>query len=120
MGKVYSGFWADDEAWAAEVADAADEAGELIWRMPLHERYAELVKGATADVANQSPLRTGAACTAAEFLHRFTGGVPWAHLDICGTAWDSGRAYAPKGGTGVMVRTLVALAERASADAAEQ
>ncbi len=118
LGKVYSGFWADDEGWAATVAGAADEAGELIWRMPLHERYAELVKGATADVANQSPLRTGAACTAAEFLHRFTGGVPWAHLDICGTAWDSGRAYAPKGGTGVMVRTLVALAERVSAEAA--
>jgi leucyl aminopeptidase len=118
LGRVYSGFWADDEAWAAEVGGAAREAGELIWRMPLHERYAELVKGATADVANQSPLRTGAACTAAEFLHRFSGGVPWAHLDICGTAWDSGRAYAPKGGTGVMVRTLVALAERASAAAA--
>jgi leucyl aminopeptidase len=114
LGKVYSGFWADDEAWAAEVAGAADEAGELIWRMPLHERFADLVKGATADVANQSPPRTGAACTAAEFLHRFTGGVPWAHLDICGTAWDSGRAYAPKGGTGAMVRTLVALAERAA------
>ncbi|MCW2996011.1 MAG: Leucyl aminopeptidase [Conexibacter sp.] len=115
LGKVYSGFWADDEGWANEVAGAAGEAGELIWRMPLHERYAELVKGATADVANQSPLRTGAACTAAEFLHRFTGGVPWAHLDICGTAWDSGRAYGPKGGTGVMVRTLVALAERTAA-----
>src|SRR4051812_22632573 len=118
LGRTYSGFWADDEAWAAEVAGAADQAGELIWRMPLHERYAELVKGATADVANQSPPRTGASCTAAEFLHRFTGGLPWAHLDICGTAWDGGRAYAPKGGTGVMVRTLVALAERTAAAAA--
>jgi leucyl aminopeptidase len=114
LGRVYSGFWADDEAWAADVAGAAEEAGELIWRMPLHERYAELVKGSTADVANLSPPRTGASSTAAEFLHNFTGGVPWAHLDICGTAWDSGRPYAPKGGTGVMVRTLVALAERAS------
>jgi leucyl aminopeptidase len=117
LGKVYSGFWSDDEEWAAEVAAAADDAGELIWRMPLHERYAELVKGSTADVANQSPPRTGASCTAAEFLHRFTGGVPWAHLDICGTAWDGGRPYAPKGGTGVMVRTLVALAERVAAAA---
>jgi leucyl aminopeptidase len=116
LGKVYAGFWADDEAWAAEVADAAHEAGELIWRMPLHERYAEFVKGATGDVVNQSPPRTGAACTAAEFLHHFTGGVPWAHLDI-GGASDSGRAYAPKGGTGVMVRTLVALAEHAGAAA---
>lgn len=112
LGRVYSGFWADDETWAAEVAGAAEEAGELIWRMPLHERYAELVKGSTADVANLSPPRTGASCTAAEFLHNFTADVPWAHLDICGTAWDSGRPYAPKGGTGVMVRTLIALAER--------
>jgi leucyl aminopeptidase len=115
LGKVYSGFWADDEAWAADVSAAAAEAGELIWRMPLHERYAELAKGSTADVANMSPPRTGASSTAAEFLHNFTGGVPWAHLDICGTAWDGGRPYAPKGGTGVMVRTLVALAERAAA-----
>jgi leucyl aminopeptidase len=115
LGRVYSGFWADDEAWAADVAAAAADAGELIWRMPLHERYAELVKGSTADVANLSPPRTGASSTAAEFLHHFTGDVPWAHLDICGTAWDGGRPYAPKGGTGVMVRTLVALAERAAA-----
>jgi leucyl aminopeptidase len=114
LGRVYTGFWADDEAWAAEIAGAAAEGGDLIWRMPLHDRYADLVKGTTADVANMSPPRTGAACTAAEFLHNFTDGVPWAHLDICGTAWDSGRAYAPKGGTGTPVRTLVALAERLS------
>jgi leucyl aminopeptidase len=118
LGKVYSGLWADDDAWAAEVAGAAGEAGELVWRLPLHERYAELVKGSTADVANMSPPRTGASCTAAEFLHRFTGDVPWAHLDICGTGWDAGRPYAPKGGTGVMVRTLVALAQRTGAAAA--
>ncbi|MCW2983649.1 MAG: leucyl aminopeptidase [Conexibacter sp.] len=118
LGRLYSGFWADDEAWAADIAGAAADAGELIWRMPLHERFAELVKGSTADLANQSPPRTGASCTAAEFLHSFTAGVPWAHLDICGTAWDGGRPYAAKGGTGVMVRTLVALAERTAARAA--
>ena len=112
LGRVYSGYWADGEGWGATLAAAADEAGELIWRMPLHERYAELIKGATADISNLAPLRTGAPNTAAEFLHRFTGDLPWVHLDICGTAWDSGRPYAPKGGTGVGVRTLVALAER--------
>jgi leucyl aminopeptidase len=117
LGRVYSGLWADDEPWAAEVQDAAADAGELVWRMPLHERYAELIKGSTADLANLSPPRSGASSTAAEFLHRFTGGVPWAHLDICGTAWDSGRAYAPKGGTGAMVRTFVALAERTATGA---
>jgi leucyl aminopeptidase len=115
LGHVYSGLWADDEDWAADVEAAAADAGELVWRMPMHERFAELVKGSTADVANLSPPRTGASSTAAAFLHRFTGGVPWAHLDICGTAWDGGRPYAAKGGTGVMVRTLVALAERMAA-----
>src|SRR3954447_11691862 len=112
LGKVYSGLWADDEAWAGEVLGAAAEAGELVWRMPLHERFGELVKGSTADLATLAPPRPGASSTAAAFLNNFTGGVPWAHLDICGTAWDAGRPYAPKGGTGVMVRTLVALAER--------
>jgi leucyl aminopeptidase len=116
LGRVYSGLWVDDEPWAGEMQAAADDAGELVWRMPLHERYAELVKGSTADLANLSPPRTGASSTAAEFLHRFTAGVPWAHLDICGTAWDSGRGYAPKGGTGVMVRTFVSLAERLAAE----
>lgn len=115
LGKVYSGLWADDEAWAADVGAAADEAGELVWRLPLHERFADLVKGSTADLANLSPPRTGASSTAAAFLNHFTAGVPWAHLDICGTAWDGGRPYAPKGGTGVGVRTLVALAERTAA-----
>jgi leucyl aminopeptidase len=112
LGKTYSGLWADDDPWADAVLGAAAEAGELVWRMPLNERFAELVKGSTADLANLSPPRTGASSTAAAFLNNFTGGVPWAHLDICGTAWDGGRPYAAKGGTGVMVRTLVALAER--------
>ena len=48
---------------------------------------------------------------AAEFLHRFVGDVPWAHLDIAGTAWDNGKAYTPKGGAGCGVRLLVELAQ---------
>jgi len=115
LGKVYTGMFADDDAWAEEVLAAAREAGELVWRMPLHERYAEQIKGQTADLTNlPRPPRTAGAVAAAEFLRRFTGDVPWAHLDIAGTAWDGGRPYAPKGGTGVMVRTFVALAERAA------
>ena len=52
---------------------------------------------------------------AAEFLRRFAGEVPWAHLDIAGTAWDPGRPYAPKGGNGFGVRLLVELAESLAA-----
>jgi leucyl aminopeptidase len=118
LGKVYSGLWCDDDAWAIELQAAASDAGELVWRMPLHQRFAELVKGSTADLANLSPPRTGASSTAAAFLRRFTADVPWAHLDIAGTAWDAGRPYAPKGGNGIMVRTLVALAELVAAEPA--
>jgi leucyl aminopeptidase len=115
LGPVYAGLMAGDDAWAEEVRAAAEEAGELLWRMPLHARYAELVKGTTADVTNAPAPRKAGAITAAEFLRRFAGDVPWAHVDIAGVAWDTGRAYAPKGGAGPMVRALVALAERSAA-----
>ena len=78
--------------------------------MPLHREYADLVKGTFADLNNSPALRRAGAITAAEFLHRFAGEVPWAHLDIAGTAWDLGRAYAEKGGAGFGVRLLVELA----------
>ena len=70
-----------------------------------------MIEGRYGDIVNSTAERTAGAITAAEFLHRFAGDVPWAHIDLT-AANDTGRAYAPKGGTGVMVRTLVALAER--------
>jgi leucyl aminopeptidase len=54
--------------------------------------------------------RKAGSIVAAEFLKRFTGGVPWAHVDIAGTAWDTGRPYTPKGGSGFGVRLLIELA----------
>ena len=110
LGKVYAGLWANDEAWAAAVQDAAQRGGELVWRLPLHERFGEAMKGSTADLTNVSGPRTGGASTVAAFLQRFAGDTPWAHLDIAGVAWDGDQPYAAKGGTGVTVRTLVALA----------
>ena len=95
------------------VIAAGERTGELVWRMPLHREYADLVKGTFADLNNSPPLRRAGAITAAEFLHRFAGDVPWAHLDIAATAWDLGRAYAEKGGAGFGVRLLVELASGA-------
>ena len=85
-----------------------------MWRLPLHPDYARRVEGRYADLTNAPAKREAGSITAAEFLRRFTGGLPWAHLDIAGVAWDSDRAYAAKGGNGFGVRLLVALA-RASA-----
>ncbi|WP_205699218.1 leucyl aminopeptidase [Conexibacter sp. SYSU D00693] len=117
LGSTYTGMVASDDAWAGEVLAATADAGEPTWRLPLHPEYARAVRGKYADLTNSPEARKAGSITAGEFLKRFTGDVPWAHLDIAGTAWDGGRPYAPKGGTGVMVRSLVALAERVAAGA---
>jgi len=110
LGSTYAGLVSDDDDWAAAVEAAGRASGEVVWRLPLHPEYAELVKGRYADLVNAVENRKAGSITAAEFLHAFTGGVPWAHLDIAGTAWDNGRAYTPKGGAGFATRLLIELA----------
>jgi leucyl aminopeptidase len=112
LGDSHAGLMSNDDAWAAAVQEAADAAGEPVARLPLHESYAELIKSRYADILNAVESRKAGSITAAEFLHRFVGEVPWAHLDIAGTAWDNGKPYAGGGGSGWGVHTLVALARR--------
>ncbi len=112
LGHSHAGLMCNDEAWATAVEEAASAAGELVWRLPLHEDYAEMIKSRYADIVNAGEHRKASSVTAAEFLHRFVGDVPWAHLDIAGTAWETGRPYAAHGGSGWGVHLLVALARR--------
>ncbi|MGH2944941.1 MAG: leucyl aminopeptidase family protein [Solirubrobacteraceae bacterium] len=116
FGSTYAGLLGSDDAWCAEVEAAGLRAGELVWRLPFHDEYGELIKGRYADLANAVENRKAGSITAAELLRRFTGDVPWAHVDIAGVAYESGRAYAPKGGNGFGVRLLIELA-RANAGA---
>jgi leucyl aminopeptidase len=110
LGHTYAGLMSNDDAWAEAVQSAAARTGELVWRMPLHEDYADVIKGRFAQITNL-PTRTGASSiTAAEFLHHFAGDVPWAHLDVAGTAYDVRRSYLDRAATGYGVRLLVALA----------
>jgi leucyl aminopeptidase len=110
LGRAYGGLFADDDAWAATVSEAAARAGERVWRMPLDPSYARLLESATADVVNSGERGVAGAGVAAQFLARFSGDVPWAHLDMVGTGWDLGRAYAQKGASGWGVRLLVEVA----------
>jgi leucyl aminopeptidase len=110
LGSTYAGLMSNDEDWATEVESAAQATGELVWRMPLHPEYTKLVKGTYADINNAPERGKAGALVAAEFLARFAGETPWAHLDIAGTAWNLGRPYAEKGGSGFGVRLLVELA----------
>jgi leucyl aminopeptidase len=108
LGHVASGVFANDEALAAEVLAAADDARDPAWRLPLWEEYQEQLRSNFADFANIGG-RPGGAITAACYLARFTRKMKWAHLDVAGTAWKSGR---DKGSTGRPVPLLVRFALR--------
>jgi leucyl aminopeptidase len=110
FGNTYAGLFGTDDDWCAEVQAAGARSGELVWRLPLHAEYADLIKSRYADLANAVEARKAGSITAAQFLRRFTGDVPWVHLDIAGTAYENGKPYTPKGGAGFGVRLLVELA----------
>jgi leucyl aminopeptidase len=110
FGAGYAGLLGTDDDWVEHVRAAGDRSGELLWRLPLHETYADAIKGKYADIANAVEDRKAGSIVAAEFLRRFTGDTPWAHLDIAGVGWDRGRAYAPKGGSAFATRTLIEIA----------
>jgi leucyl aminopeptidase len=108
LGHVASGLFANDAKLAAEITAAADDAWDRVWQMPLWEDYQEQLRSNFADFANIGG-RPGGSITAACFLARFTRKLRWAHLDIAGTAWKSGRE---KGSTGRPVPLLVRYALR--------
>jgi leucyl aminopeptidase len=110
LGSVYAGLMSNDDALAELVSACAQRTGELVWRLPLHPEYAEMVKGRFAQITNRTERREASAITAAEFLHHFAGDVPWAHLDIAAVGDNGRQPYLDKGGTGFGVRLLTELA----------
>jgi leucyl aminopeptidase len=102
LGHVATGLFANDEALAREVVAAGEDACDRVWRMPLWDDYQEQLKSNFADFANIGGRPAGAV-TAACFLARFAKKYTWAHLDIAGTAWKSGKE---KGATGRPVPLL--------------
>ncbi|HEX8204476.1 MAG TPA: leucyl aminopeptidase [Solirubrobacteraceae bacterium] len=117
LGTTYAGLLSNDDALAGLVEECGRATGDLVWRLPMHPEYGEMIKGQYADIVNTTGHRKAGAITAAHFLERFAAGRPWAHLDIAGAADDAGRPYAPKGGTGFGVRLLVELVSRLSSGA---
>ena len=116
LGSSYAGIVANDDEWAERVEGAGSIVGELLWRLPLHPEYKELMRGKTADLVNSAPKRKAGTITAASFLEEFVEGVTWAHLDIAGTSWDVGREYVGAGATGFGTRLLIELARQVSLD----
>jgi leucyl aminopeptidase len=110
LGSTYAGLVSNDDELAERVSAAGERSGEIVWRLPMHEEYGELVKGTYADLDNAPEGRKAGTITGATFLSHFAGETPWAHLDIAGTAWELGRAYVGNGASGYAVRLLVELA----------
>ena len=107
LGDVYTGAFGNNQELMDRMIAAGAEAGELMWPMPIHERYKEQIKSDVADTKNVGGRYAGA-ITAAQFLAEFAGDTPWVHLDIAGTSMsEKEQTYLVKGATGVPVRTLV-------------
>ena len=103
LGHVASGLFSNDDELAQELLGAADAAYDRAWRLPLWEDYQDQLKSNFADFANIGGRPAGSV-TAACFLARFARNYKWAHLDIAGTAWRSGK---DKGATARPVPLLV-------------
>lgn len=118
LGSRVSGVMGNDEALRSEVLEAAGEAGEQMWAMPLPAHLRKGLDSTVADIANVSSSRDGGMLTAGLFLQEFVGTrdgapLPWAHIDIAGPGFNEGGAYdhVHKGGTGAAVTTLLRLLE---------
>jgi len=110
LGKITSGIFGSPDVWVTQVRRVADRAGDRVWPLPLFDEYRDQLKSDIADLTNTGGRPAGS-ITAAMFLKEFSGGLPWAHIDIAGTAWaEEARPYLPKGPSGVAVRALAELA----------
>lgn len=107
LGDDIAGLWSSNDDVANGLVQAAEIAGEKMWRMPMEEKYFEGLKSPIADMKNTGP-RPGGSITAALFLKQFVKETPWAHIDIAGPVWaDKENGYNSPGATGYGVRTLV-------------
>jgi leucyl aminopeptidase len=117
LGSVASGLYSNDDGLAQALLDAGQRSWDRAWRMPLWDDYHEQIKSPFADIANIGGRPAGSV-TAACFLAKFAKKFKWAHLDIAGTAWRSGKE---KGSTGrpvpMLTDFLVARANAGSAAA---
>jgi leucyl aminopeptidase len=90
LGKEHAGLFSNNDELANRLLQAGVDTGEKVWRMPLAAEYDRLIDSDIADVKNIGGRNAGS-ITAAQFLQRFVNDVPWAHLDVAGTAMDSNR-----------------------------
>ena len=112
LGKDKTGALTNNEEFFEEFMEATIETGEFVWRLPLTESDKKRIRKSDVADLNNSPGRDGHMIFGGGFVGEFAEDTPWIHLDIAGTSdADAPHVLGPKGGTGVMVRTLATLVE---------
>jgi leucyl aminopeptidase len=107
LGSQASGLMGTNDKMKRELKAAGERTHDRVWELPLFEEYQEQIDSKIADIKNTGGREAGT-ITAACFLSRFVDNIPWAHLDIAGTAWNmKGTDISPMGGTGAGVRLVV-------------
>lgn len=111
LGEEVAGYMGNNREFLEKLKKASENSGEKIWELPLVEEYRQFTKSQVADLSNITPGMKGSAgaITAGLFLEEFVVKQPWAHIDIAGPAWAEKdvNPWAPKGGTGCGVRTIL-------------
>ena len=111
LGHLCSGLFGNDQDFTDQVKASGDTAGERLWQLPTYDEYKDQYKSSVADLKNTGGRPAGS-ITGALIIGEFVGDAAWAHIDIAGTSFSSKTSgYVVNGGTGVMVRTMVKLAE---------
>jgi leucyl aminopeptidase len=112
LGSKVAGLLGSNDSWVGQVRDAADKTGERVWELPMVDDYRSHLDSEVADLKNIGKPGQAGTIVAALFLKEFVGeGIPWAHLDIAGTAWsESDDVETTRGATGWGVRLILELA----------
>ena len=106
LGQYHAGLFSNDDELADQLYDVGQSTGEKLWRLPLGKEYDKMIDSKFADMKNSSGRYAGS-ITAAQFLQRFVGETPWAHLDVAGTAMGSPASeYSQAWASGYGVRLL--------------
>jgi leucyl aminopeptidase len=91
LGSVYTGLMSNNDKLAKSLLNASQIAHDKVWQLPLDDEYKEFLFSPVADLANAHLSRVAGSITAAHFLNEFAEDTPWAHLDIAGSGWVSGK-----------------------------
>ncbi len=113
LGEQIAGLMSNNDRLAEKLRQVSEETGELLWRLPLFEGYASMIRSKIADIKNITSERWGGALTAGLFLRTFVNKIPWAHLDIAGPSYTEKetRPDQPYGASGYGVRLLIKFLE---------